>query len=407
MTHSNYSHNPAIVPAYSPPSYYMRDYHPSSASIREAFPIKGPWKPEEDSLLKTLVRRHGTRNWTMISQGIVGRSGKSCRLRWCNQLNPEVTKAPFTKEEDVIIIWAQEIFGNKWSTIARYLPGRTDNAIKNHWNSTLQRRLLNGDFPRRMMSELDAMEACTDDESTLSSDSLDNCFPDITTSPVSVLRDPSMHRGPHASLKKKRQHVSPCADGPAAKSLKTDCGCVAALTPCGSTEDTDHTFNKQVTLDQLDAGFAAASDCRRRLQNRPARLPSFEDIWDEDSGTNTSSCSSPDLSFLESLLASPQRAPPESDPLLFADSMHPLPHVELEHSKPSRCTSRCCSGETATDDCSWLEELLELEPSGSRCWCSTCQPDARTPCMQAHKELRFDNIFDQEICFGSWCKTTS
>lgn len=147
--------------------------------------------------------------------------------------------------------------------------------------------------------------------------------------------------------------------------------------------------------------------CWTSSLQRPARLPSFEDIWDEDSGTNTSSCSSPDLSFLESLLASPQRAPPESDPLLFADSMHPLPHVELEHSKPSRCTSRCCSGETATDDCSWLEELLELEPSGSRCWCSTCQPDARTPCMQAHKELRFDNIFDQEICFGSWCKTTS
>jgi myb proto-oncogene protein len=58
--------------------------------------VKGPWSPEEDALLTNLVTAHGARNWTSIAQGIAGRSGKSCRLRWCNQLDPQVKRKPFT-----------------------------------------------------------------------------------------------------------------------------------------------------------------------------------------------------------------------------------------------------------------------------------------------------------------------
>jgi len=109
--------------------------------------VKGPWTTEEDQKLIAWVKAEGPTKWAQCANFIKGRSGKQCRERWFNSLNPNVKKGNWSKEEDELIFDLYQKYGSSWSKIAKLLPGRTENAIKNRFYSTL--RKLAGDHKKK------------------------------------------------------------------------------------------------------------------------------------------------------------------------------------------------------------------------------------------------------------------
>ncbi|XP_010522455.1 PREDICTED: transcription factor MYB34 [Tarenaya hassleriana] len=104
---------------------------------------KGAWTPEEDQKLIAYLQEHGEGGWrTLPEKAGLKRCGKSCRLRWANYLRPNIKRGEFSTEEEDTIIKLHAIKGNKWASIATRLPGRTDNEIKNFWNTHIRKRLV-------------------------------------------------------------------------------------------------------------------------------------------------------------------------------------------------------------------------------------------------------------------------
>nr|AGN52062.1 MYB-related transcription factor [Salvia miltiorrhiza]AGN52172.1 MYB-related transcription factor [Salvia miltiorrhiza] len=132
---------------------------------------KGPWTMEEDLILINYIANHGEGVWNSLARSAgLKRTGKSCRLRWLNYLRPDVRRGNITADEHLLIIELHAKWGNRWSKIAKHLPGRTDNEIKNYWRTRIQKHI-------KQSENFTTLPLNNMDQSTFTNQALSGCVP--------------------------------------------------------------------------------------------------------------------------------------------------------------------------------------------------------------------------------------
>jgi len=217
---------------------------------------RGPWSPEEDSELKEYIAKYGTGgNWITLPQKIgLKRCGKSCRLRWLNYLRPNIKHGEFSVEEDNIICSLYTSIGSRWSIIAAQLPGRTDNDIKNYWNTKLKKKLVGRDKDRQTRRLAPAKQPSEYLQSYGTSEA--NTSPNIYVpqqQPVAVDHHMNTNyiNGPYSNF----------GNGIICQLLEQNCGSTIAESSSSSEPDTFQ-LNRQQVIDQE---VSDRNSCLRKL----------------------------------------------------------------------------------------------------------------------------------------------
>ncbi|KAL5559343.1 hypothetical protein UlMin_035554 [Ulmus minor] len=196
-----------------------------SPCCEKAHTNKGAWTKEEDQRLIDYIRLHGEGCWRSLPKaaGLL-RCGKSCRLRWINYLRPDLKRGNFTEEEDELIIKLHSLLGNKWSLIAGRLPGRTDNEIKNYWNTHIKRKLVSRGLDPQTHRPLKETAAATTNGAAGSRLNLRNSSPPAL--PVSEIN----------LLEKSNSHTKSTFIVPKTEAINEENNCTSS----GTTTEEDH-----------------------------------------------------------------------------------------------------------------------------------------------------------------------